>query len=66
MNDARLQFSAGCVFARCIPLSADHRWGNPRMSAPADSILFEGSGAPENVRTLLAAKCDDCHFESAH
>ena len=66
MNLARLQFGAGCLFAACIALSTIHPWGNPRSNTHPDSTLLEGSSVPESIRTLLGAKCGDCHSQSTH
>lgn len=66
MNLARLQLGAGCLFAACIALSTIHPWGNPRRFVQPDSPLLQGSGASDSIRTLLAAKCGDCHSEKTH
>ena len=66
MNLAKIQLGAGCLFAATIVLSTIHPWGNPRTGARPDTPLLEGSQAPENVRSLLAAKCGDCHSERTH
>ena len=66
MNLAKIQLGAGCLFAASIVLSTVHPGGNPRAGARPDTPLLEGSQAPENVRSILAAKCADCHSERTH
>ena len=66
MNLAKIQLGAGCLFAISIALSTFHPWGNPRAGARPGTPLLGGSQAPESVRTILAAKCGDCHSERTH
>jgi len=63
MRLANILLGAGCLFVASVVLSTIHPWGNPRHGARPDAPLLEGSTAPENVRTILAAKCGDCHSE---
>ncbi len=66
MNIAKIQLGLGCLFATSIVFSTIHPWGNPRARSGPHTPLLEGSQAPESVRTLLVAKCADCHSERTH
>jgi hypothetical protein len=64
MNLAKIELGLGCLFAASIALSTVHPWGNTRSASPGGLPLLHGSGAPDRVRDVLAAKCGDCHSEN--
>jgi cytochrome c len=63
MNMEKIQLALGCLFAAGIALSTVHPFGNPHSGIEPDAPLLYGSDAPESVRTVLEAKCGDCHSE---
>jgi cytochrome c len=48
-----------------VGLSYVHPAGNVRYVAQGEPMLA-GSGAPQNVRSILEAKCADCHSNRTH
>jgi hypothetical protein len=63
MNLAKIELTLGCLFAASIALSTIHPLGDPRSGAQPGAPLLNGTDVPESVRTILEAKCGDCHSE---
>jgi hypothetical protein len=59
-----LSWTAGCLFAASVALSAIHPWGNPHTGVQSGAPVLQGAEIPEEVRSTLAAKCGDCHSEN--
>ena len=66
MKPARIGFALGSLPVLSLVLSFIHPWGNPRAGAQPGAPLLEGSGVPDDVRRVLAAKCGDCHSGNTH
>ena len=64
MNLAKVELTAGCLFAAGIALSTVHPFGNPRSGVAPNGPLLEGSDVPAHVHTILEKKCGDCHSEN--
>ncbi len=62
----KVELALGCLFAASIGLSTIHPFGDPRTGAPREATILEGTGVPEQVRTVLEAKCGDCHSQNTH
>jgi cytochrome c len=52
---------AGVVVLAIAALSLVHPWGNLRSTSSQGSVILAGSNVPEEVQTVLAHKCGDCH-----
>jgi len=52
---------AGVVVLAIAALSLVHPWGNLRPTSSQGNVILAGSNVPEEVQTLLAHKCGDCH-----
>jgi cytochrome c len=63
MNLAKIELTLGCLFALSIALSTIHPLGNPRAGAQPGAPLLNGTDVPDSVRTVLEAKCGNCHSE---
>ncbi|HVJ05337.1 MAG TPA: heme-binding domain-containing protein [Candidatus Saccharimonadales bacterium] len=44
-----------------VALSLVHPWGNLRLDSSRDAPILQGASAPNEIRELLARKCNDCH-----
>jgi cytochrome c len=64
MGRAELELTLGCLFAASIALSTIHPLGNPRTGIQPGAPVLEGTEVPERVRTILEAKCGDCHSKN--
>jgi len=53
--------SAGVLLLAGAALSLVHPWGNLRLDSPKGAAILEGASAPNEIRELLARKCNDCH-----
>ncbi len=42
-------------------LSLAHPWGNLRSNLPQGGSMLAGTDVPDEVRSVLAQKCGDCH-----
>ncbi len=54
-------FAGAGVLLMGAALSFVHPWGNLRVDSPKGTTILEGASAPNEVRELLARKCNDCH-----
>jgi len=61
MRSAKLLTGATITAFAVAALSFVHPWGNLHSGFPAGSATLAGTNAPDEVRTVLAQKCGDCH-----
>ena len=61
MSVAKLLGGAAIAGLAVAALSLTHPWGDLRSSSPHGDPLLAGANVPEEVRTVLAQKCGDCH-----
>lgn len=61
---SKVELGLGCLLAASIALSTIHPLGNPRIDAHPGAPLLEGTEVPQRVRTVLEAKCGDCHSQN--
>ena len=66
MRASRIGLAFGSALVLSLVLSAIHPWGNPRVGAHPGAPLLEGSNVPEDMRSVLTAKCGDCHSQNTH
>jgi len=55
---------AGVVVLAIAALSLVHPWGNLRSASSQGNVILAGSNVPEEVQTVLAHKCGDCHSKN--
>jgi cytochrome c len=61
MRTAKLSIGSTIVVLSVAALSLTHPWGNLRSGSPVGGSMLAGSSVPDEVRTVLARKCGDCH-----
>jgi cytochrome c len=61
MRPAKLLTGATITALAVVALSLIHPWGNLRSGSPEGSAVLAGKDVPDEVRTVLARKCGDCH-----
>jgi cytochrome c len=61
MRSVKLLTGATITAFAVAALSFVHPWGNLRSGFPAGGAILAGSNVPDEVRTILARKCGDCH-----
>jgi cytochrome c len=54
-------FAGAGVLLVGTALSFVHPWGNLRLDSSKGATILGGASAPNEVRELLARKCNDCH-----
>lgn len=64
MRTASLFLGAAIAVSAIAALSFAHPWGDLRSASPGDGSMLAGSNVPNEVRTILAHKCGDCHSNS--
>jgi cytochrome c len=58
---ATLVLGAATAVLAAAALSLVHPWGNLRSGSATSAAILAGANAPEEIRRVLAQKCDDCH-----
>jgi cytochrome c len=61
MRTVKLFTGATITALAVAALSLAHPWGNLRSGSSQGSSILAGSNVPDEVQTVLARKCGDCH-----
>jgi len=61
MRRINLSTCATVLALAVVVLSLVHPWGNLRNGSPGGGAILAGSNASDEIRSVIAQKCGDCH-----